>query len=264
MIEKILESLNLDEFEQKTYLFLLKNGSSKASQIAKKIGINRSSLYGILKRLIEHELILEIELDGTKNFSAEPPEKIETLLQRKIENLNQNTILFRKILPDLKSKQKKGLTTPKISMVEGEKGMQTVMKDMVMHYDLRTFALWPIAKMLNSLSPEFFSYLNKERIKNNIYTRALWPASQVVDFKKHPYLGVGEEFKREIRVLPKGIEFEMGYWSYANKVAFISSQRENFGFLVESEELVNTLKFQFDLLWKISSVVGHGTPSSQT
>lgn len=263
MLDKILSSLDLDTSEQKVYLFLLGKGPSIASTIAKRSGIRRTSLYGILKRLSEHQLVSEISIDGVKLFSAQRPEQVELLLRKKIEQLNHNSKLFQEILPALKSKHKKIVSKPKIEMFEGKIGLQSVLKDMILHYDLSTFALWPVRTMLESLSSEFHRYLNKERIKNNLYTRAIWPNSQIIDFKKHPYLGVGEEFKREIRIAPKSIEFDMGYWSYANKVAFVSSQKECFGFLVESEDLVNTLKMQFDILWQISTPINVNRADTQ-
>jgi HTH-type transcriptional regulator, sugar sensing transcriptional regulator len=106
--------------------------------------------------------------------------------------------------------------------------------------------------MIDVLSPEFFRYLNKTRIENNIYVRALWPEKQAVDVSKHPYLGVGKEFLREIRIAPPGIDCTMGYWIYGNKVAFISSRKEAFGFIIESAELVQLLLTQFDMIWGLS------------
>ena len=106
--------------------------------------------------------------------------------------------------------------------------------------------------MIEILSPEFFRYHNKERIKNSLYTRAIWPPDQTVDVKEHPYLGVGEAFHREIRIAPKGVDFVLGYWIYGDRVAFVSSVAESFGFILESEELIATLKAQFELIWNLS------------
>ena len=130
-----------------------------------------------------------------------------------------------------------------------------MLKDMLLYRDIETQAYWPIKAMVDILSPDFFRYLNKERIKNNLYTRAIWPTSQKVDIKKHPYLGVGSDFKREIRIAPKEIDFSMGYWIYKNKVAFISSRKESFGFIIESKELVDMLLSQFELIWKLSKSI---------
>ena len=64
-----------------------------------------------------------------------------------------------------------------------------------------------------------------------------------------------EAFKREIRIAPANISFAMGYWFYANKVAFLASRKEGFGFIIESEELVEALKAQFEVVWQISKVL---------
>ena len=65
-------------------------------------------------------------------------------------------------------------------------------------------------------------------------------------------MGWGAKFKREIRIAPKEAQFSLGYWIYGNKVAFLSSRQENYGFIIQSGELVETLLAQFELLWKIS------------
>lgn len=47
----------------------------------------------------------------------------------------------------------------------------------------------------------------------------------------------------------------MGYWIYGNKVAFISSRKESFGFIIESAELATMLRTQFEVLWKASKPI---------
>ncbi len=251
-IESIFEALNLDSAAASSYLFLLRNGATSAGKMARKIGIPRSSLYGILGRLSQHGLVGESLEGGIKLFIAEPPEKISLLFGRRLEELNNVQEQFRNILPELSRQNNSRLISPRLEMFEGSEGLQSVLKDMLLYYELQTFALWPIDNMLDILSPDFFRYLNKERIKNNLYTRAIWPHNHSVKLKTHPYLGVGQKFKREIRVAPANIDFPMGYWSYGRKTAFISSRKESFGFLIESEELSQTLKAQFEILWQIS------------
>jgi hypothetical protein len=44
----------------------------------------------------------------------------------------------------------------------------------------------------------------------------------------------------------------MGYTIYDDKVSFISSEKEIFGFIVQSEEFSKLMKLHFDLFWNIS------------
>lgn len=252
MLENIFASLGLEAEEAKVYTFLLETGSIPAGVLAKKIGIPRSSVYGFLKRLQEHNLVVESLKGGIKIFSAETPEKINLLFRQQQEALSKNQELFKNLLPALTPKESGRLITPKVQLFEGASGLQSALKDMLLYYDMETIAVWPIKAMVDILSPDFFRYLNKERIKNNLYTRAIWPQNQTVDIKQHPYLGVGEAFKREIRLAPDEMDFSMGYWIYGNRVVFISSRKESFGFIIESVELVETLKAQFEIVWGLS------------
>ena len=251
MIENILKTLNFDEEDIKTYLFLLETGPVPAGMLAKLLGTPRSSLYGLLKRLEDRGLIIESQKRGIKTFSAENPEKLNLLFSQQIETLQKNQQEFAALLPTLKRGGEK-LVNPKFQVFEGQEGLQSALKDMLLYYNIETQAFWPQKKMIDMLSPEFFRYHNKERIKNNLYTRAIWPQEQTVKIKDHPYFGAGKEFKREIRIAPTQIDFTMGYWIYGNKIVFVSSRKESFGFIVESLEFAEMLKSQFEVMWGIS------------
>lgn len=238
--------------EIRTYSALLEHGAITAGALSKKSGIVRSSLYGILKRLQDGGLITQTLQGGVKVFIAKEPEIISQLFEQKIDELQYKRELYQTILPTLRAKRPFNLLKPTFQLFEGEEGMRNILKDMLLYRDMETQAFWPIKQMVDVLSPDFFRYLNTIRIKSNLYTRAIWPQQQTVDIAKHPYLGVGEEFRREIRIAPPEIDCSMGYWIYGNKVAFISSRREAFGFIIESAELVETLLTQFEVIWKLS------------
>jgi len=96
---------------------------------------------------------------------------------------------------------------------------------------------------------------NKKRVRNNISIRVIWPLDKSVDVKNDIFLAPGKEVKREVRIAPEGIDFSMGYWAYGSKVMFMSSRLENFGFIVESRELRQLIKTQFEVLWNISQPI---------
>lgn len=252
MIETILKSLDFDEYEVKSYIFLLEKGPLTAGALAKVLGTPRSSLYGFLKRLATDNLITESQKNGVKIFVAEPPEKITLLFDQKMEALQKAQNDYIKILPELKSKKGEKYQAPKFQVFEGIEELRNALKDMLLYRDIETQAFWPQKKMVEVLGGEFFRYHNAQRIKNNISVHAIWPQNQKVEIENHPYFGTGKEFLREIRIAPKHIDFHMGYWIYGNKIVFISSARENFGFIIQSQEMAQMLKTQFELFWQIS------------
>lgn len=254
MIEDLLNPLGINAEMTKIYLALLETGSITAGDLAKRLGMPRPSLYGHLEKLHGVGMVAQsVNASGVKTFTAEPPEKISLLFNQKIEYLNDAREHYSNAVTSLQQQFPTTLLRPKFQLFEGEEGVRHVLKDMLLYRNMQTSALWPMATMLKALSPEFFRYFNKERIRNALYTRALWPSNQVVNVAEHPYLGIGKAFQREIRIAPKAIDFSMGYWIYGNKAAFISSQKEQFGFIIESAELVAMLLAQFNVLWEIST-----------
>ena len=253
VIDKTLEKLGLRDEEIKTFLFLLENGEQTAGNLAKKTGLSRPSLYGFLKKLEGNGLVVESLKDGIKTFLAVSKEKIDALLNQKIEELNRSKSDIEKLFATVQTG--KITTSPKFQFFEGVEGVQYVLKDMLLYRDIKTKAYWPTKTMLDLLSEDFFYQLNKERIKRHIYTQSIWPSSQKVDIKKYPYMETGEKFFRERKIAPKEADFSMGYWIYENKVAFISSKKECFGFIIESKEFSEMMSSQFDVIWKISKTI---------
>ncbi len=253
MIDKTLEKLGLKDEEIKTFLFLLENGEQTAGNLAKKTGLSRPSLYGFLKKLKDNGLAVESQKNGIKTFLVCKEEQLENILDEKINELEKGKNEINNFFLNF---HKNGITTsPKFQFFEGKDGVQYVLKDILLYRNIETKTYWPIKAMIEILSEDFFIKLNKERIKRNIYNRAIWPQGQAVDIKKHPYLGVGDKFCREIRLAPKEIEFSMGYWIYENKVAFVSSKKECFGFIIESKEFVEMLSSQFEMIWNVSKTI---------
>ena len=76
-----------------------------------------------------------------------------------------------------------------------------------------------------------------------------------MNFKEHPYLVVGKGHLRELRFAPHEMVWNMSYWLYADKAAFISSQKEMFGFVITSAEFVELMRAQFKIIWKISTPI---------
>lgn len=255
MLDEAFSYLGLGTNEARAYLALLRSGGSSAGTLAKRAGLTRSSLYGFLQNLEAKGLVKQSQRRSLKLWYAEPPENIFKNLQEKTQGLQNAVDTFSALLPKLVAETRADFIKPRYQYFEGINGVTNILRDMLVYRDIVTIALWPVREMLDLLGEQFFEQLNRERIRQNIYTRAIWPNKRLLDIKKHPYFGVGKEFKREIRVGPSGMDCTMGYWAYQNRVAFVSSRKECFGFIVESAELVQMLAAQFEMLWTLSTPI---------
>lgn len=256
MLDEIFIKLDLKEIHSKIYLNLLEFGPSTVGKLSRKLNIPRSTLYGLLEDLNQKGFVLLTEKYSVKLWQASLPSRINDKINDKINDLKSVAEKAEAIVSNLKYKQGLDIVSPKFYFFEGREGIQEMLKDVLLYRDIETEAFWPFKDMDNVLGREFLvENIIVKRAKRNIYTKVIWPENKKINFKNNPFLGSGKEFKREIRLAPSEIDSSMGYWAYANKVAFISSKKENFGFLVESIELRKMIKNQFNVLWNISKPV---------
>ena len=251
-IDKLLSLFNLRKIELNLYETLFYEGILSASQLAKHIGVSRTSVYDLLERLMQIGLIIETQKGGVKMFVIQPPEKIHLLIKEKEKEITIAKNVLEELQKDYQNKQK--TVKPQLQLFEGRNALQQMMKDMLLYRDVTVYAFWPIEKMISLLTPEFLSKFHKERISRNIRIKSLWPKNKIPSIKKYPFLRIESEFKREIRIAPKGVDFSLGYTIYGNTVRFLSSSKENFGFLVKSPELAEMMKSQFKVVWDSSEL----------
>jgi len=251
MIVEKLATIGLTEAEVNAFIFLMENPEQTAGNIARKTNISRPSLYGYLKNLQEKGLIVQSQKNRVKVFSSASKEAIDLVFSEQIKEFTGAQSAVEKMFLDIQRGNKK-VSPPKLQIFEGKKEMQHLTRDLLLHRNIESQSYWPIKSMLETLGDDFFKEFNKERVTRNIYIEAIWPEKQTVNVKKFPFMGSGGDFLREVRIAPKEIDFSMGYWIYENKVSFVSSQKSNFGFIIESKEFAEMMATQFRVMWKLS------------
>ncbi len=251
-ISQLLSLFGLREIEIKLYEALFYGGEMGASELAKQAGISRTSVYDLITRLKDEGLIIESQKGGVAIFSVQPPEKLRLLLAEK----EREFILAKSSLSRLQADYLKQNKTarPKLQLFEGRQELRQMMKDLLLYRDMTVCAFWPVETITKFLTAEFMEEFHKRRAERNIFLKVIWSQNQILAIKKYPFLEDLTQ-KRQARVAPVDVDFSLGYSIYGNTVRFISSSKENFGFLVESAELATMMKSQWEVVWKLSKSV---------
>lgn len=250
MFTKIFQELGLSDLTEKVFNELLTKGPSTAKQLADRVSIPRPSVYDHLKILMQKGLVMEKIVDGKKVFLIDDIKNIQELLGSKIKLLQEEKKKFDVSLSSLLNKV--SYIEPQIKFYSGKDGMKQVLNHIMTNRNIETELFWPMSEMMKVFGPEYLEELNAKRVQRNIYLRAIWPADKKINVKKYPYLAGDEEHLRELRFAPKDMMWNMGYWMYENRVAFLSSEKEGFGFVVHSKEFADLMRLQFEQMWKVA------------
>lgn len=241
MIIESLKEFGLNNKEAKVYLALLELGESKAHQIAHKTGISRPTVYDILEKLMEQGLAGSYEKRKIKHYVANNPEHIK-------RNLIEKQKTFESLLPELKSVYNTLKSKPKISFYEGVEGIKTVFEDTL---SARNKVLRGILSM-----EDLYKIPGKKYMDDYVAKRVAAGYSLRVIRSKPKEVSsdwpAGPAEHRDLRYPPANMVFEMTTYIYDNKVGLISTLKENFGMIIESEEYAKTMRMMFEALWQIS------------
>ncbi|MFC1751124.1 TrmB family transcriptional regulator [Pseudomonadota bacterium] len=242
-----LKEIGLTASEATIYLTLLSIGTNSASIVAKNANTNRSTCYTTLINLAQKGFIERTIKNRVTYFTAMEPNFILSQLKNKqedmkyqIENLSHTLANFELLKNSLQKK-------PKVVFFEGEQGVKNIMENTLTSKGiLRAYAC---LDGLTNLLPNYFPEYYKRRVKKGIEVKAIYPASI------HSYMHKLNDRKelRQSRLIPEEFNFHLDILIFDSKVA-ITSIKENFGVLIDSEDMANAQRRIFDLIWESTAI----------
>jgi sugar-specific transcriptional regulator TrmB len=241
LLEKTLKKLGFTLREARIYLACLEIGPSSVQDIAKKARVKRPTAYLAINTLIDKGLMSRYELKRGQNFVAEDP----TILQSQLDERESE---LAGIMPLLNAITNRKTDKPAVRFYESREGLKAIYEDTLKQKKgSEILAYGSIEDMFKSL-PEFLPDYITRRVKTGIKVRAI--LKETSSAKK--FLRAGKKEMREVRTLaerifPTKIEINI----YENKMAMYSFQNQS-GLIIEDEEIANTQKAIFEILWKVA------------
>ena len=242
----LLKNIGLTDGEIRVYMALLELGKSTAGKIIERSKVSPSKIYDVLNRLIEKGLVSYIIEGKIKHFNAAPPHEILNFIEKKEEELRLNKDEFKKILPNLESRQKAKNKDFNAEIFEGIRGLITVFdmsfEELRKGDILYAFGYPPHASILfDAYWREYHRKCDKKGIiRKVIYDYDTW------FLKKREKRKLAEQ-----KYLPKGIVTPSWVLIFNDKVAtVIVTEEQKVCFLVQNKEVAKSYIEYFNLLWE--------------
>ncbi len=246
-IKKFLQDIGLSEKEAMIYIALLSVDTYSVSELAKATGINRTTLYPILDDLIAKRLILENKQDGKVRFQAEPPERIETYILNRKNQLEEQEKLLDDIIPQMRGFTRELGEKPLVKVYEGRNGVLEALSDYYEFSDNKNIAylVYPRDLVESSFSKKELDTIKQKRIgkkiKSNViyskesgdYETELSPNRLRIDQKKYPILA-------DICI-------------HGDRVRFITLHRNISAILIKNKDIAETLQSLISLVLDYSN-----------
>jgi len=239
-VDQILEQIGLQETEARFYLAALELGQASVRDIAAKAGISRTNAYDVFSRLLEQRLVTQVGAAANKTMlvAAEPPDQLTELLDSRRKKLDI-------LLPELRSLHNRASGKPRVRFYQGPDGIKLVLNDTLGARDKRLLGILSMRDLYEVPGRPWMNGLVRRRIDAGVFLRVIRsPIKDIANVWPQSSADL-----REVRFASPDFVFTMTSYIYDNKVAIISSQRENFGMTIESEEFAMMQRNLFEILW---------------
>jgi len=123
MFEKYLQDIGLSEKEASVYIALLSFDKAGVNDVSVKAKIKRPTAYVILTSLQKKGLVSEVEVGKKTFYMAEPPEKLESFLSRRINLLEESRKSLEVLIPELKSIHRGSGEKPVVRFLDSKEGI---------------------------------------------------------------------------------------------------------------------------------------------
>jgi len=246
--QRLLE-LGLTDKEASTYLAMLELGPSSVQDIAKKSGVQRTTVYDILKDLQQRGLASTTEQGSKTVYTAESPTSLQSFLERQGQEIEQRQKKMEESLPFFMAMYNSLADKPRVRYFEGEK-CATSIREIMMDSRGEYLSFTAIDEdLLNRASKvDEPQRLRMSRRMHGKYIYALKPGCEQPkmdlanwDVRQIPYESA--PFKGEINI----VDAKVG--------VYVNTSTSSIGFIVESRELADLFRALFMTAWQSAKPV---------
>ncbi len=235
----VFHRIGLGAREEKVYRALLAAGPSSISEISRRTGLPRVTLYTLLPHLLALGLILQSPKGKYKVYYAESPQKITSLLTEGLQQ-SESEIAQMEEVRNMNSGR------PKITYGEGFEAVRSIMSDVIhslgkdgVYYRYSSSSALKRENTLKYLPGDYLKLREEKGLERYVIT------NEFTRSKKKPALG------RDLKVVPQEydlFEYNITQVIYGNKVAIVDYNNET-AITIENATLAEFQKKIFKLLF---------------
>ena len=239
-----LEQAGLAGNEIKVYLALLNLGSAGAGEITKKSGVNRTNVYDALERLIEKGLVSYVIKANRKYFESTPPDNIITHLTKQEQEIQNKKQLLTSLLPEIEKRRKLSHQPQEATIYQGKKGFKSLAED-VLKTKQELLAFGAEGKFYQTF-PHYAKHWHTRREKLKVPVKIIYNEKIRKTKEKLKRAFMKQKYTSTLEDTPATT------WIYGDKVAIVVWAEQITITLIRSQQLAQTYRQFFNLLWQNS------------
>ncbi|MFH0838131.1 MAG: helix-turn-helix domain-containing protein [Patescibacteria group bacterium] len=254
MITDVLKKLGLDKKESELFVTLLQLGPTRASTLAYRVHLPRTTTQNILTRLEKEGFVTKSIEKNVFLFAAVHPDNLPQMMEMKKREAVSNYNLFieeaKRMAPQLIRMMKSGKNLPNVRFYQGREAARTVLFDtLTSKTELKDIVnIDAMFEHMQDINDEYVA----EREKTKVTKRSLLLDTP---FARKTYEGGGYSPKSHkgykwisSALYPFALEMNI----YDGKVSYITYVENDFvGVIIENEHIYRMHDSMWNLIWDL-------------
>ena len=246
MQTEILSKLGLNNNEIQIYLLLLKKGPSKASEIAELTKLHRTHVYDLLESMAKKAIVSFLIQENKKYFQAVSPAKLEVLLSKKQEQIQQDKKQLNTLIKELNQLTTESKTKLLASVFLGKQAFMSQLNGLLRILKKgEEYLVIGFTQKADETLQYFLPAFALRRIKKQVKRKI------IMDSSLRGTAQTKQKFQ-QTRYLPKNHQIPMGIIVYKNKVILVIIEHDYISLKIENQKISDNFRKYFNLIWNQS------------
>lgn len=245
MLEKYLQEIGLSEKESAIYITLLSFEKASVADISEKAKVKRPTTYVILTSLQKKGLVSEIEVGKKTFYMAEPPEKLDLFITRRINSLEDSKKSLDMIIPELKGIRRESGEKPMVKYFDSKEGV-IISNDDIFNKKIDeepAYIIYSRDLVNNMLTEKEIKGMREKRIALGIRSKAIYTSKEGV----RPSDATGDRIKIDENKYPISSDITI----YGDQVKITIFGKKLSAISIQSTEFAETLKSIINYIFDI-------------
>lgn len=245
--DDFLTEISLTKIQAEVYKYIIQKPGIKVSDLATELGINRSHLYSIAKKLISLELVYDDFEDKMRLYPSDIS-IIKKLLVEKKEKILEKNVEFDQNIEEYRSLfGVNNYSSTKIRIYHGKtgrlEGIEKILNYSNSNKELLLYSNQKVERNLFSLT-EHDEFI-RNRVNLNISIKVL-----VVDNEQGRELKSDSALLRTVKLLPKDFQFRSEVYVIGNSILSFDLVPDIVGIYLESEQQSTIQRGLFNMVFE--------------
>ena len=239
METETLTQMGLSEVQAKIYLYLIKNGQSTPTEIAKGLNENRTTIYSAAEKLETLGVISQKDRGKISAYVPNHPSALESIAEKRLRMVARQAKNLESNLPSLINYYNEHQSTPGATTFYGQEGVKMIWNKVIAtrapYYFVRS-------RYDEAADKEALEEFKKARVEAGIESEDITPS----EFTNNKSKEMRDKFLLTRTLLPPDeydspVEIDI----FGDNVAFINYNKNGMSTLIESPEIADAMRQMF-------------------